>query len=110
VYGRPVVSENHLAKRSAISVSEAALAMLQKLNCSAASAKWNLRELAAGQSDGLLLAYGSRLSRVLVRFNHVASIIVNANHSIMQRVVRLCVADWRCKGTANVAMRRIFYR
>jgi hypothetical protein len=33
------------------------------------------------------------IARVLMRLNHVASFIVNANHSIMRAAVKLCVAD-----------------
>jgi hypothetical protein len=33
------------------------------------------------------------VARVLVRFNHVASFIVNANHSVMRPVAKLCVVD-----------------
>jgi hypothetical protein len=34
-----------------------------------------------------------RLARVFVRFDHVASVIVNANHSIMRTAVKLGKAD-----------------
>ena len=33
------------------------------------------------------------IARVLVRFNHVASLIVNANHSIMRPAAKLRVID-----------------
>src|SRR5712692_5517075 len=33
------------------------------------------------------------IARVLVRLDHVARVIVNANHSIMRAAVKLCVAD-----------------
>jgi hypothetical protein len=36
-----------------------------------------------------------KIARVLVRFNHVAGLIVNANHRIMcERLKKLCVADY----------------
>jgi hypothetical protein len=34
------------------------------------------------------------LARLLVRFYHVATFIVNANHSIMRATEELCVADY----------------
>jgi hypothetical protein len=33
------------------------------------------------------------IGRVLVGFDHVASLIVNANHSVMRPVARLCVVN-----------------
>jgi len=33
------------------------------------------------------------IARVLVRLNHVASIIVNANHSMMSAAAKFCVVN-----------------
>src|SRR6266436_1540970 len=37
-----------------------------------------------------------KIALVLVRFRHVASVIVNANHGIMRAAEKLCVANLRC--------------
>src|SRR5439155_25999780 len=34
-----------------------------------------------------------KIARVLERFDYIASIIVNANHSIMRSAVKFCVSD-----------------
>ena len=34
-----------------------------------------------------------KLARVLVRFNHIASFVVNANHGVMRPAEKFCIAD-----------------
>jgi hypothetical protein len=51
------------------------------------------------------------LARVLVRFDHVASFIVNANHSAMWAAVKLCLVDYvanqkAIKGSVNMSRTR----
>jgi len=36
------------------------------------------------------------LGRLLLRFDHVANLIANANNSVMRAAEKLCVADLRC--------------
>jgi hypothetical protein len=43
------------------------------------------------RGDGLPLL---EISRVLVRLDHVAVIIVNANHGIMRATAKLCCGAW----------------
>jgi len=33
------------------------------------------------------------IARVFVRFYHIATLVVNANHSVMRATVKLCAAD-----------------
>ena len=42
---------------------------------------------------GVRTAARSEIARVLVRLDHIARFIVNANHSIVRSAVKLCVAD-----------------
>jgi hypothetical protein len=66
------------------------------------------RDIGAGRDEKFLPLF--EIARVLVGLNHVASIIVNANHSVMGAAAVLRVIDCRAAAIQKRRARRLLSR